>query len=333
MAPMAGSSPPALAAAVGQAGGLGACGALSLDAQGIAQWAARLRQMTDAPFQINLWIPDAAPRRDPVAEADQAAFLSRFGPETAPPTGPVLQDFDQQFAALLAARPAAASSIMGLFAPEQVRALKAAGISWIATATSLAEALAAEAAGADAIVAQGAEAGGHRGAFSPAEAARIAVGTFALVPSMADAVSVPVIAAGGIGDARGIASALTLGASAVTLGSALLRTPEAGIDPVWADRLATARPEDSVISTAYTGRPARMLPNAFTRAAHAPGAAPIAPYPIQRALTEPLRKEALARGDAETLYALAGQAAHLSRAEPAQALVSRLWAEAQGLLR
>src|SRR5690554_1849235 len=125
MAPMAGSCPPALAAAVANAGGMGACGALPLPAAGIADWAARFRQQSPGAFQINLWVPDAPRPRDAGAEAAQARFLSRFGPEPAIPEGPLLADFDAQFGAILDAAPPVASSIMGLFRPDQVAALKA----------------------------------------------------------------------------------------------------------------------------------------------------------------------------------------------------------------
>lgn len=332
MAPMAGASPPALAAAVAQAGGMGACGALPLDAAGIVGWAARFRQMTDRPFQINLWVPDPPPDRDVAAEAAMARFLATFGPEPALPAPPFLPDFDSQFAALLAAAPPVASTIMGLFRPDQVSALKAAGIAWFATATTPDEARAAAAAGADAVIAQGAEAGGHRGCFDPADGARAVVGSMALISSVADAIDLPVIAAGGIGDGRGLAAALALGASAAIIGTALLRAPEAGIAAVWADALADARPGDTVLTRAFTGRWARTLRNAFTEAAGHPAAPPAAPYPLQRHLTEPMRLRAIAGKDRDHCYALAGQSAWLARTEPAGETVNRIWREAQALI-
>lgn len=332
MAPMAGSSPPALAAAVANAGGMGACGALSLSPQGIGDWAARFRQQSPGAFQINLWAPDPAPPRDRAHEEALADFLGGFGPRPSLPDGPLLHDFDAQFAAILEAAPPVASTIMGLFRPDQVAALKVRGIAWFATATTLDEALQAQAAGADAIIAQGAEAGGHRGAFNPQDAPRASVGTLALVPAIADAVDLPVIAAGGIGDGRGVAAALVLGASAALVGTAFLRSPEADITPVWAEALARARPEDTVLTPAFSGRMARALRNAYTDAAMAPGAPEPAPYPVQRHLSEPMRQAAIEAQDFDRLYALAGQAAGLARAEPAGAIARRLWDEARALL-
>ncbi|MFN3954246.1 MAG: NAD(P)H-dependent flavin oxidoreductase [Pararhodobacter sp.] len=332
MAPMAGSSPPALAAAVANAGGMGACGALSLSAQGIGDWAARFRQQSAGAFQINLWVPDPVPRRDAAQERALADFLTGFGPRPVPPDAPLLHDFDEQFAAILAAAPPVASTIMGLLRADQVAALKVRDIAWFATATTLDEALQAQAAGADAIIAQGAEAGGHRGAFSPQEAPRASIGTLALVPAIADAVDLPVIAAGGIGDGRGVAAGLVLGASAAMVGTAFLRSPEADITPVWAAALARARPEDTVLTPAFSGRMARALRNTYTEAAAAPDAPPPAPYPVQRHLTEPMRQAAIAAQDFEHLYALAGQAAGLARAEPAGTIATRLWDEARALL-
>jgi nitronate monooxygenase len=332
-APMASASPAPLAAAVANAGGLGALGALMTAPEGIRDWATAFRASSNGGFQINLWIADPPPRRDAEHEARVREVLSRVTgvPVRDAGHGPFLPDFDAQLDAIFAAAPPVVSSIMGVFPPDVVSRFKARGVAWFANATTVAEARAAEAAGADAVVAQGAEAGGHRGSFEAGAADAQLIGLFTLLPQVADAVSVPVIAAGGLMDGRGVAAALTLGASAAQLGTAFLRCPETAIHPAWAAALAEARPEDTVLTRAFSGRLARGLRNRVTEA-FAGGQVEPAPYPVQRALMADVRAAADAAGDVGRMQAWAGQGAAMARAEPAGALVRRLWAEADALL-
>ena len=333
MAPMAGACPPSLAAAIATAGGMGACGALVMTPEQIRAWAAEVRAASNGPFQFNLWIPGPAPRRDAEHEAQVRAFLGQWGPEVPPEAGDLaLIDFDAQCEALLEAGPAVVSSIMGLYPPAFVARMKERRISWWATATTLAEAKAAEDAGADVIVAQGMEAGGHRGAFDADYAERDLVGLFALIPAVADAVKVPVVAAGGIADARGVAAALMLGASAAQVGTGLLRSPEAKLNPAWAAALAEAAPEGTMVTRAFSGRPGRSLANAYARAWAGPGAPAPAPYPVQRGLTRGMATEA-ARADAiDRMQAWAGQSAALASDRPAGEIAQSLWDGARALL-
>jgi nitronate monooxygenase len=333
LAPMAGASAPSLSIAVANAGGLGACGVLLMQPAEIAAWTNEVRAATNGAFQLNIWIPDPPPRRDPEQEARVRGFLSQWGPPVPPEAGDGPRpDFAAQCEAMLAAAPPIVSSVMGLYPPAFVAQLKQRGIVWFANISTVAEARAAEEAGADVIVAQGAEAGGHRGAFDAAAAERQLVGLFSLVPAVVDAVKLPVVATGGIADARGVAAALALGASAAQIGTGFLRCPEAKIAPAWADALARTAPEETAVSRAFSGRAGRSIATDYVRAALAPDAPAPAPYPVQRALTGPMRAAGQRAGDVQRMQAWAGQSAALARAEPAAALVRSFWEGARSIL-
>ena len=333
LAPMAGASATSLSIAVANAGGLGSCGVLLMQPDEIVAWASEVRSNSNGAFQLNIWIPDPAPKRDRVHEAHVREFLAGWGPAVPPEAGDAaLPDFSAQCEAMLSAGPPIISSVMGLYPSEFVARLKQKGIIWFANISTVSEARAAVAAGADVIVAQGSEAGGHRGCFDAAAAERQQVGLFALLPAVVDAVRVPVVATGGIADARGVAAALTLGASAVQIGTGFLRCPEAGIHPAWADALATTAPEDTTVSRVFSGRAGRSIATNYVRAATAAEAPRPAPYPVQRGLTAAMRTAGQKEGDVHRMQAWAGQSAALAVAEPAADMVRRVWDGAQELL-
>jgi nitronate monooxygenase len=333
LAPMAGACPASLSIAVANAGGMGACGVLLMKPDAISDWVYDFRQQSTGEFQLNNWIPGPAAVRNKDAERRVRDFLGTWGPAVAAEMGDsVLPDFASQCQAMLDARPKAISSIMGVYSPRFVAEMKARGILWLATATTVEEARVAEDAGADVIVAQGMEAGGHRGAFNANDAEVQLVGLFALVPQVVDAVSVPVIAAGGIADARGIAAALMLGASAVQIGTGYLRCPEAKLNAIWARKIGETEAHQTRVTRVFTGRPGRAVNSRYVEAASAPDAPAPAPYPVQRGLTRLMREEAAKAGDADRMQMWAGQAAKLARAEPAATVTQQLWDEALELL-
>jgi nitronate monooxygenase len=233
---------------------------------------------------------------------------------------------------MIAARPHVISSIMGLYPAHYVERMKAADIAWFATVTTVAEAQAAEAAGADVIVAQGMEAGGHRGTFDGENAENCLIGLFSLIPAIVDAVDIPVVATGGIADSRGASAALLLGASAVQIGSGFLRTPEAAITPAWADSMKHLVPENTATTRAFSGRLGRSIRTAYVDATKKADAPISAPYPIQRNLTAAMRAAAVRENNLDGLQAWAGQSAGLARNDSAKVLLEDIWTGMQAAL-
>ena len=331
-APMAGVSTPAMAAAVSEAGGLGSIGIGATDADGGRGMIEALRAQTARPFNVNVFV-HATPRADPARaqawlEALAPAF-AEFG--AAPPAAlrciyPSFNDAPELLAMLLETRPPVVSFHFGLPGAPVVAALKGAGVFLMATAPSLDEALQIRAAGLDAIVAQGIEAGGHRGVFDPA-APDDALGTLPLTRLLVQEAGLPVIAAGGIMDGAGIAAALDLGAAAAQLGTAFIACPESSADPAYRAALHGPGARHTRLTRLISGRPARALANRFTALEAAFSGVTPPDYPIAYDAGKALHAAAIARGEHGFGAQWAGQGAPLARPMPAAALIGVLMEE------
>jgi len=252
-----------------------------------------------------------------------APYIAELGLPPPSPTQPSSIPFEEQLAAALESGASAFSFTFGLLPANIVQAIKARGMFLMGTATTVEEAIALEKSGVDAIVTQGSEAGGHRGTFA-CDFASGMIGSMSLVPQIVDAVRVPVIASGGIMDGRGIVAALALGASAAQLGTAFLTCHEAGIPDAYKQAILSAHEDQTRITRAFSGRPARGIVNRIMVEIDSDQPDSVLPFPIQNALTRPLRTAAAKQGRAEFLSLWAGQGVRLARRQSAQELIARL---------
>jgi nitronate monooxygenase len=333
-APMAGVGITAeFVAGVSNAGGLGSIAAGMMSPDAIRKEIADVRTSTQKPFNVNLFVLER-PKPNPETIRAALELLRPIREELGLPPGEAPTQFCEdpaaQFEAVLEAKLAVASFTFGVLKDSQVAALKAGGSRVIGTATTVEEAQAWEAVGADAICAQGSEAGAHRGTFLGDFEAAL-VGTIALVPQIVDAVRVPVIAAGGIMDGRGIAASLMLGAAGVQMGTAFLTCSDSGAMTEYKNLLRHARDNQTRVSRIYSGKYARGLVNEFMRRL-APLEREVPPYPIQNALTGPIRQAAKKAGRTEFMSLWAGQAAGMSRGLTAGELVATLVRETEEAL-
>jgi nitronate monooxygenase len=313
-APMVGATTPALVIAASNAGALGSLGAGALTPDTLAEQVAEIRASTARPFGVNLFVQaPAAPDEPTVRRALEA--IDPLRAELGLPPGHALQSYAQPFRAqlerLIELRVPVVSFTFGVLDAADVARLQAAGSYVIGSATHVAEGIAWRDAGADAVCAQGAEAGGHRGTFIDAEKNPL-VGTMALVPQLVDALDIPVLAAGGIMDGRGIAAALALGAQAAQLGTVFLPCAESAIAEDWRRRLTASRDTSTAVTRAITGRYARGIRNTLMDQLEAEPAR-IAPYPVQNALTQELRQAAARADRGDYLSLWSGQGAPLGK--------------------
>ena len=324
LAPIAGPGTPELTAAVCNAGGFGFLASAYSSADKIRSDVARVRELTNKPFGINLFVQPSFPEVDDGvlqrAHDRLRRYLDQFGIDAKTIPKPK-NEYAAQIDAVLEAKPALFSFIFGIPDTAILARFKAAGIATMGTATTVEEARAIDAIGVDYICAQGFEAGGHRGTFLH-DTREGLIGTMALVPLIVDAVKVPVVAAGGISDSRGVKAALALGAVAASVGTAFLRAKEAGTSAPYRARLASASSKNTALTKAFSGRYARGIVNRFMREME--NETQIAPTPYQNAMTTELRKVSAQQGNSEFLSLWAGQAFPLAREASAAEITKSL---------
>ncbi len=325
-----------LAAAVSNAGGLASLGCAEMSVAELEQRIKEMRKATNNPFNLNFFLHQS-PVYDDEIDSSVKELIEPFYrklklelPSDTASNGLGAFD-DERLALLVQHKPAMVSFHFGCPTTKITEDLKAAGIVVAATATNVDEALALQAAGVDVVVAQGWEAGGHRGSFEP-NFEDVGIGTMALVPQIADAVNVPVVAAGGIGDGRGITAALALGAEGVWMGTAFLSCAETPITPVHRQALLSSKDDDTHLSRAFSGRPCRARRTPYSEQM-ANGRPALQDFPLMYNYSGPLKKIGIARDDLDYQFLLYGQAAALNRETTAEELIARLKQEATDIMR
>ena len=330
-APMAGGlTTPELVAAVSNAGGLGSLGAGYLSPADIHDAIKRIRQLTAKPFAVNLFIPNqytVTPNQLQAACHAIDQSCSELSIHTDPIKPPYTYSFEDQLNVVLEEQVPIFSFTFGLLDLKWISLFKQINTVIIGTATTLAEACALEESGVDVIVAQGREAGGHRGTFME-KPEQVLIDLFHLVPQLADQIKVPIIAAGGIMDGQRIADALRLGAAGVQMGTAFLTSYESGADKHYKQALLSQQKDTTTLTRAFSGKLARGIENQFITRMRDKKAA-IADYPIQNALTRSMRAKAKEAGNIEFMSLWAGQSAHLCKAMGAAEFMQSLTSEAE----
>lgn len=338
LAPMAGETNPTLVAAVSNAGGLGGLGCAKMSSAELITAAAEIRTLTDKPFNFNFFAHAETAGESKLDEGCHQLISSIYQQQQlgTPPASTHAKDSahrcfdDEQLAAVLEIKPRVVSFHFGLPSDDKLAALRDTGCLILCSATTVDEAKHLAQRGVDAIIAQGWEAGGHRGTFE-VSSEDFGIGTMALVPQIVDAVDIPVIATGGIADGRGIAASFMLGASAAQIGSAFLSCPEAAVSASYKTALKSAKDTDTRLTRAFSGRPARAKNNAYMEimAEQQPNTAP---FPQMYQVSGPLMTNSHEKQDGFAEFLLYGQAAALNREMSAGELVAKLANEAQALL-
>jgi nitronate monooxygenase len=346
-APMAGGpTTPELVAAVSNAGGLGSLGAAYLSPETLREQVREIRRLTRAPFNVNLFVPSpfgVDPERIKRSGELLGPYREELGIQAPDIQAPDIQapempssfafeeSFDDQLEVVLEEGVTVFSFTFGVPGEEQLRRLRDAGVITVGTATTVREGLRLEESGVDVVVAQGGEAGGHRGTFL-GDFRDALIGTMALVPQIVDALSVPVIAAGGIMDGRGLAAALVLGAEAAQMGTAFLACEESGAHPEFKKAVLGAAEDETAITRAFSGRAARGIKNRLLVEV-GEHEEELPPFPVQNALTRDVRAAAQRQGRPEFMSLWAGQAARLTRPATAAQIVQGAVEGAESVLR
>lgn len=337
LAGMAGVPGVRLAAAVSNAGGLGSLGAAYMDPDAIRAAVREIRQLTQAPFGVNLFSTRSIDNNTRIQEVqhqlnklrDELGIMQASDEDVSTPNL-----FEEQFAVLLEEEVPVISTAFGLLPDTLIQQAKSAGIRIVAMVTTVNEAVLAEQAGCDAIVAQGSEAGGHRGTFDISNHPMGAnIGVIALVPQIVDRVKIPVIAAGGIMDGRGLVAALVLGAQGVQMGTRFLTSIESGAHEAYKAALMTSTEESTVITKVFSGRPARGIVNTFIKQWDASGVEPL-PFPTQNTITRDIRNAASKQDNAEFMSLWAGQGTRLlTDRQKAEDIISEIVQQAKSILQ
>ncbi|ASR47416.1 NAD(P)H-dependent flavin oxidoreductase [Paenibacillus kribbensis] len=334
-APMAGGvSTPELVAAVSNAGGLGNLGGGYLTPEQLRSEIQKIKQRTDQPFGVNLFVPEQSEDSEE-AIYRMADYLNKYRIKLGTAQNPAImkfsESFEEQVQVLLEERVPVFSFTFGIPSQDVIQTMKQHGIFIIGTATTVDEAKQLEATGADAIVAQGSEAGGHRGTFMK-DPSHALIGTMAIVPQIVDHVSIPVIAAGGIMDGRGLAASFALGAAAVQMGTAFLACPESGAHETYKQKILSTNEDSTEITRAYSGKASRGIQTKFMIDMHQyPGTIPA--YPIQNAMTRDIRQAAAKANKPEYMSLWAGQGLRLAGDQPAASIVKQTIDQASVLVR
>lgn len=334
LAPMAGATTSSLVAAVSNAGGLGSFGAAATPPDRLAQTIRTIRQQTDKPFNINLFSPVWEPLEIDAAKASRmqqilAPLHAELEAGAVPKAKALFGPYDEQLAVMLEEKVPVMSFHFGV-SEDTMEKAKSAGIKVLCSATTVGEAYRLEELGVDIIIAQGSEAGGHRGTFD-GDWRDALIGSLALTPQIVDAVRVPVVSAGGIMDGRGLAACLALGADAVQLGTAFLACAENNIAPAYREALLTSDAQRPVVTEVFSGKPARGLRNRYLEEM-TEHEAELLPFPAQYAVFGAIRAKATTIDDGEFLPMWSGQGVGLVQAMPAAKLVDKVATQALSIM-